>query len=128
MKKSLTSWLLEELLSDKYQQSAFIREYVPGSYIFRVGDEGDYLGVLLSGRIDIRKGEKLISVAGAGEIFGEMGLIDHLPRAADVVAVSQCRIMEIREGQFLSLVDKNPHFSLFVMRLLTERLREQTHT
>jgi hypothetical protein len=34
--------------------------------------------------------------------------------------------MEIREGQFMALVEKNPPFSLCVMRLLTERLRQQT--
>ncbi len=61
-------------------------------------------------------------------MFGEMGLIDHQPRAADVVAASHCRAMEIREGQFMALVEKNPPFSLCVMRLLTERLRQQTDT
>jgi len=126
MQKSLTSWLLQELLSEKYQQSAVVRTYEPGEYIFRVGDAGDYMGVLTYGRIEILKGGKAISVGEAGSMFGEMGLIDHQTRAADVVAVSYCKVMEIREGQFMALIEKNPPFSLTVMRLLTERLRKQT--
>ncbi len=128
MTKNLTGWLLQELLSDKYQQSAVVRAYEPGAFIFRVGDAGDYMGVLTSGRIEIRKGDKSISIGEAGEMFGEMGLIDRQARAADVVATSHCKVMEIREGQFMALVEKNPHFSLCVMRLLTERLRQQTDT
>ncbi len=126
MKKSLTGWLLQELLSDKYQQSAVVRTYEPGEYIFRVGDAGDYMGVLTSGRIEIRKGSKSISIGETGSIFGEMGLIDRQTRVADVVAASHCKVMEIREGQFMALVEKNPPFSLWVMRMLTERLRQQT--
>jgi len=126
MKQTLTGWLLQELLSDKYQQSAVVRTYEPGEYIFRVGDAGDYMGVLTSGRIDIRKGDKSLSIGEAGTMFGEMGLIDRQPRAADVLAASHCKVMEIREGQFMALVEKNPPFSLCVMRLLTERLRQQT--
>lgn len=128
MNQRLTSWLLEELLSEKYQQAAAVKSYAPGDYVFHVGDPGDYMCVLLSGGVEFRKGEKTISVAGPGTMFGEMGLIDKLPRAADAVVMAHSRVMEIREGQFTSLVERNPQFSLSVMRLLTERLRLQTQT
>jgi CRP-like cAMP-binding protein len=124
----LTGWLLEELLSERYQKTAAIQEYEKGQCIFRTGDPGDYVGVLLSGMIEIRKGQKSISVGETGSIFGEMGLIDRQPRAADVFASSYCKVMEIREGQFLSLLDKNPQFSLYLMRMLTERIRKQAET
>ncbi|MEW6163544.1 MAG: cyclic nucleotide-binding domain-containing protein [Pseudomonadota bacterium] len=126
--KSLTSWLLEELLSEKYRPHAVIREYEPGASIFRVGDPGDYLGVLLSGSIEIRKDGKSLSIAEAGAMFGEMGLIDRQPRMADAVAVARCRVIEVREGQFMALLESSPHFSLSVMRLLSDRLRRQVDT
>ncbi len=125
MKKDVTLWLLEELLSDKYAQPASVKAYEPEECIFHAGDAGDYLGILLSGRIEIRKNGKSISFEGAGAMFGEMGLIDHLPRAADVYAVSHSRVMEVREGQFMALLEENAHFSLCVMRILTERLRSR---
>lgn len=123
MKKDVTLWLLEELLSDRYAQSASVKVYAPEECVFHAGDAGDYLGILLSGRVEIRKNGKSISFEGAGAMFGEMGLIDHLPRAADVYAVSHSRIMEVREGQFMALLEENAYFSLCVMRVLTERLR-----
>ncbi len=126
--KNVTSWLLQELLAENNRHRATIRQLASGDVVFRVGDVGDYLVVLLSGSIEIRKGSKVISVVEPGSMFGEMGLIDHQPRVADAYAVTHCRIAEIREGQFMSLLEATPHFSLAVMRLLTDRLRRQIDT
>lgn len=126
--KNVSSWLLQELLDEHNRHQATIRELKPGETVFRVGDPGDYIGVLLRGNIEIRKGDKLISIVEPGSMFGEMGLIDHQPRVADAVAVSHSRIAEIREGQFMSLLETTPHFGLAVMRLLTDRLRRQVDT
>ncbi len=126
--KNVSNWLLQELLAEGNRHRATIRELVPGDAVFRVGDAGDYIAVLLSGSIEIRKGNKLISMVEPGSMFGEMGLIDHLPRSADAYAVTHCRIAEIREGQFMSLLEATPYFSLAVMRLLTDRFRRQVET
>lgn len=125
MKNNITSWLLEELMSDKYVQQAAVKSYEPGGCIFKTGDPGDYLGILLSGKIEIRKKGKSVAIEEVGSMFGEMGLIDRQPRAADVQALSHCRILEVREGQFMALLNQNAHFSLCVMRILTERLRSK---
>jgi CRP/FNR family transcriptional regulator, cyclic AMP receptor protein len=96
--------------------------------IFRVGDPGEFLCVLLSGTVEIRKNDKLITVVTPGDMFGEMGLIDNQPRSADAVAISHTRIALIREGQFMSLLEATPYFALAIMRLLTERFRRRTET
>lgn len=126
--KNISTWLLQELLDANDRHKATLRELQPGETVFRVGDVGDYMGVLLTGSIKIRKGDQLISIVEPGAMFGEMGLIDHQPRVADAVAVSYSRIAEIREGQFMSLLESTPYFGLAVMRMLTDRLRKQIDT
>lgn len=121
--KNLSGWLIQKLLSNESLHHAAIREYAPGQSIFRVGDPGDYLAVLLSGSVEIRKGENVILVVEHGGMFGEMGIIDGQSRSADANARSHCRIAEVREGHFIALIEATPHFGLAVMRILTERLR-----
>lgn len=121
--KNVSSWLLQRLLGNEGHHHATILEYATGQNIFRVGDPGDYLAVLLSGSVEIRKGESVIFVVEHGGIFGEMGLIDGQPRSADADAKSHCRVAQVREGQFIALMEATPHFGLAVMRVLTERLR-----
>ncbi|TRZ56342.1 MAG: cyclic nucleotide-binding domain-containing protein [Rhodocyclaceae bacterium] len=121
--KNVSVWLIEKLLSSEGRRHATIREYAAGQNIFRVGDPGDYLAVLLSGSVEIRKGESVILVVEHGGIFGEMGIIDGRSRSADANAKSHCRIAEVREGQFIALMETTPHFGLGIMRILTERLR-----
>ncbi len=126
--KNVSGWLLQKLLSSEGHQRATICEYVPGQAIFRVGDPGDYLAVLLSGSVEIRKGESVISVVEHGGMFGEMGIIDGKPRSADAHARSHCQIAQMRESQFIALIQAAPHFSLAVMRILTERIRQKIDT
>ena len=123
--KNLTGWLLQRLLSNDGHKHATICEFAPGDSIFRVGDSGDYLAVLLSGSVEIRKGELAIAVIEPGGMFGEMGIIDGRPRVADAHAKAHCRIAKVQEGQFVGLLEASPHFGLAVMRMLTERLRRQ---
>ena len=125
---NVSVWLLERLLNDNGQHHATIRNYIPGEAIFRVGDAGDYLAVLLSGSVEIRKGAHLISAIEPGSMFGEMGIIDRHPRIADAIAKNNSRIAEIREGQFTSMLRETPEFGLAIMRILSDRLRKKIET
>lgn len=126
--KHVSSWLMQELLQNDDRTRSIIREYSPGEAIFKTGDAGDYFAILLSGHIEIRKGDQVLSVIDPGSIFGEMGLIDHRPRIADAYATAFSRIAEIREGHFMALLEKQPYFGLEIMRMLTDRLRQSTET
>ncbi|MFA6311422.1 MAG: cyclic nucleotide-binding domain-containing protein [Sterolibacterium sp.] len=125
---NVSSWLLQTLLGSEGRRHATILEFAPGQSIFRVGDPGDYLAVLLSGTVEIRKDDTVIVVVEPGGMFGEMGIIDGRTRSADANARSHCRIAQVREGQFIALMEATPHFGLAVMRILTERLRHNTDT
>lgn len=122
--RHIETWQLEELI-DRHcgQGSASLLDYAPGETIFRNGDRADYLAIVLSGSVELRRCGSKISVVGAGAIFGEMGLIDGLPRNADAVALTHCRIATVGENQFRMMLDQSPRFAMSVMRVLTDRLR-----
>jgi CRP-like cAMP-binding protein len=94
-----------------------------GEVIFAAGDEATEFFVIRSGTVAVRLGNRTLSVLGAGEIFGEMALIDAGPRSASVVAETDSVVVPVSEKQFLFMVSEAPYFGLSVMRVLVERLR-----
>jgi glyoxylase-like metal-dependent hydrolase (beta-lactamase superfamily II) len=61
---------------------------------------------------------------GKGEIFGEMALVDNLPRSASVVAAeNDTRLLEIDHALFVYLVGQQPAFALIVLKAMSHRLR-----
>ncbi|MGD9923230.1 MAG: Crp/Fnr family transcriptional regulator [Pseudorhodoplanes sp.] len=94
-----------------------------GEAIFQEGEPADCLYVLRDGTVDITLGNRLLTALGAGEIFGEMALIDGAPRSANAIARTDVTVIPVNEKQFVFLVGHLPYFSLSVMRVLAERLR-----
>lgn len=94
-----------------------------GDVIFKVGDEAQDLYIVEQGKIEIRLGNRLLATLGESAIFGEMALIDDMPRSATAVAATDVKLVPISEKQFLFLVSHTPFFALKVMRVLAGRLR-----
>lgn len=100
-----------------------IRSYKSGETIFKAGDPGDCMYAVVDGVVEIRIHDASVETIAAGGVFGEMGLIDALPRSADAVAAADCNLAVISEKRFLRLVEMTPQFALQMMRVITERLR-----
>jgi CRP-like cAMP-binding protein len=94
-----------------------------GDYVFKAGDQGDAMYVVLDGQVDIMRGSTILETAGPGSIFGELALIDDEPRSATVVAKTDCRLAAVGRHQFEYMVTETPHFALAVMKILADRLR-----
>ena len=97
-----------------------------GQIIFSEGDIGKEMYFIKSGEVDIFLEGKVLITLGAGEIFGEMALIDTKIRYANAIAKSDCEIIAIDEKYFNFLIQEHPYFALNVMRVLADRLRKQT--
>jgi CRP/FNR family transcriptional regulator, cyclic AMP receptor protein len=95
----------------------------PGQTLFREGDTGDSMYVLLEGSADVFVGEILVESATPGALLGEMALVDSSPRTATVVATMPARLARIDERRFHFLVQQTPYFATHVMKVLAERLR-----
>ena len=96
----------------------------PGDTLFKTGDPGDVMFILLEGTLDIVVGDTVVENAGRGAIVGEMAIIDQTPRVATVIARSACRLAKIDQRRFFSIIQLNPFFATHVMKTLADRLRQ----
>jgi len=106
-----------------FEHTSEQRNYKQGEVIFREGDAGDIMYVLLAGEVDIEIKGRIVYTARPGDFFGEMALLGSRQRSASAVASTACRLASVSERRFLFMVEQTPYFSLHVMRVLVDRLR-----
>lgn len=109
----------------------FLKLHPKGEVVFREGELGGHMYVISSGRVEIKKqidGElRTVSTLGKGEIFGEMALIDNLPRSATAVSASdETCLLEVDHSLFVYLVGQQPVFALIILKALSMRLRAKS--
>jgi CRP-like cAMP-binding protein len=105
-----------------------------GAALFREGDAGDKLYIVMDGRVRISKfipgiGEEALAILGRGEFFGEMALIDDQPRSADAWAhEGDATVLAIDRSVLQEVLSMDPAASLqflnLLCRLISRRLRE----
>ncbi len=97
--------------------------------IFNEGDEGDCAYIIEKGRVlafvTKDKEEVPLSILGEGEIFGEMSLIDNMPRSASVRALEDVRLAIVTKQQVLERVSTADKVVQLLMRVLLKRLRNR---
>jgi CRP-like cAMP-binding protein len=99
-----------------------------GQELFRKGDEGNALFGVLSGKVCISSRapngrEVILNVMEPGDVFGEIALLDGLPRTADATAMDDCALIQIQRRDFIPLLEREPRLSVHLLELLCERLR-----
>jgi PPM family protein phosphatase len=101
--------------------------FVRDERIFREGDTGDTLYVVLSGRVGVQKGGSTIAELGQFEHFGEMAMVDREPRSATVTALDDTRLISMKRSDFLYLVKHERDMAVKLLwqfiGVLTARLR-----
>jgi sigma-B regulation protein RsbU (phosphoserine phosphatase) len=105
-----------------------VETYAPGAYIFREGDTGEKLYVVMDGSLEVLLGaessdELLLRTCGPGEYIGEMSLI--LPdgrRTATVRAKEQTRAWVMSRSKFQEIIQRWPKMAYSMVRILSQRL------
>lgn len=105
------------------QASSDLLRVEAGKVVFREGDPGDTVYVVLDGKVDLRVNGRLVETVGPGGLLGEMALIEQAPRVASATARSACDLQPISEERFMSMIQQTPHFALQVMKVIASRLR-----
>ena len=105
------------------------RRFIAGQQIFRQGGPGDGVYVVCEGLVEIahgvdRKERRVFSRLGAGEIFGEMAVIENLPRSATAVAAEDARIYFIPREEMLGLLKHSPGLAFNLLQEISRRLRD----
>lgn len=96
--------------------------------VCQVGQPGDSLHIVLEGRVKVsllsEEGkEAILSILGAGEVFGEMSLFDGEPRSATVSTMEPCRFLVLRRQAFLPFLQSRMHVMLELIAEMSRRLR-----
>ncbi len=104
------------------------RSFEPGDLIFKEGEAGDLMYVLLEGSVDLKKkverGETVLkTVDTPNDFFGEMALLDDRPRSATAVATKRTKVLAVDGPTFESMIIANGKFALKIIKILAARIR-----
>lgn len=101
----------------------------PGRVIFKENEAGEIMFVIIQGAVEIRKStgpssSKVLTTLQKGDIFGEMAIIEKMPRSASAVAVEPTKLLAINQNLYDTMIGSNADFARKMNRLLSERLRK----
>jgi len=114
-----------EVIGNSCQQ----RTYSAGTTLIKQGDIGVGLYILTKGRVrvtqaqDPDKAEIDLGVNGPGDVFGEMALLDDLPRSATITAIDDVTALLVPVWEFRTILRNHPDISLKLLSVLSRRLR-----
>lgn len=131
LEQALSNSFLFEGLEDTYLQELARRmldvHYGPGNTLIVEGQAGRYggMGVVVNGSLKVvHGGDQVIAHLGAGDIFGEMSLIDEQPRSASVIAEEPTDVALLSPRDFRAAIAEHPDIAMRVLYVLSKRLRE----
>ncbi|MGZ5477806.1 MAG: cyclic nucleotide-binding domain-containing protein [Thermoanaerobaculia bacterium] len=102
--------------------------YSAGDTIFSQGDLGTEMFIIVEGEVEIIKHineeSHVLSHLEKGDFFGEMALLENVPRTADAVAKSDVKAIVINGSRFDDMLRKNPEIAVRIIRKYSKRLRD----
>ncbi|MEM7333859.1 MAG: Crp/Fnr family transcriptional regulator [Chloroflexota bacterium] len=123
---------LSEQQLNRIAQDTMTRRYKQGEVIFREGDPGQVLYIIQSGQIRIfvngmdGSETSVILFGRPGELFGELSIIDGLPRSATAVALEPTVLLILGRESFRRHMRQMPQLAMNFMQVLSKRVRYNT--
>jgi CRP/FNR family transcriptional regulator, cyclic AMP receptor protein len=122
---------LPDGLRDAFMARARSMKVRRGHIIMSEGDEAADVYLICNGKVQVsllspQGREIILRDLSSGHVFGETGVIDGLPRSANIVALEDSLLARMAGAQFLDFIDSVPGMGLWMARLLTARLRDLT--
>lgn len=107
----------------------FTKTFEPGEVLFKEGEPGDVMFIIIQGEVEIRKRTsaktaRTLITFHEGDIFGEMSLVEKKPRSATAIAMTPCRTLVMNEALLDNMIENNPDFAKKMIRILSERIRK----
>ncbi len=110
-------------------QIAVENAYAPGEVIFEENQEAHHLYIVVQGKVEVfrrvQDHDRALAHLGEKECFGEMAILDNLPRSASVRAEEPTTALKIDRDSFHELIMERPHIAFAIFRILSGRLRQQ---
>ncbi|MBS3783230.1 MAG: Crp/Fnr family transcriptional regulator [Anaerolineae bacterium] len=107
------------------------RTFAKGVIIFHKGSPGRTLYIIESGKVRIfvlsESGQEIsVNVYGSGDVFGELALLDGLPRSAGAVVVEEATVLTLHRNDFLWHMERYPRMARSIIEVLSARIRYTT--
>ncbi len=119
----------DDLLAELASRSTVLA-LAPGAHLCHEGDASHTLWVILDGELQAyrtdQEGERVnLNVLEAGELVGELALLDSQPRSASVACLTPCTLLAVEQDDFMALLQANPALIRPLLATLTEKLRQR---
>jgi CRP/FNR family transcriptional regulator, cyclic AMP receptor protein len=106
-----------------------VERYPAGLEIYAKGSPGDCMMAVLRGRVKMSsvstEGKEIVlNNMDAGEIFGEIAMLDGEERSADAIAVTDCELLVLHRRDFMPILEKHADICLILLKILCQRLRQ----
>ena len=116
------------MAAEKNPFARFLTHFEQGHVLFQEGDDGEDMYIIQSGRVAIKKkvkeGEATLAVLEKGDFFGEMAILERMPRSAAAEVVEAGDLIVINGEQFGDMIKANPEIAVRMLRKYSIRLRE----
>ncbi len=104
-----------------------------GEIIFWENDKADRFYIVASGEVEVWKGygtkqADMLAVHGVGHLFGEMALVDNLPRSATVRSRGRSRVLYIDQAEFQRILQEKPSVAFAIVKSLSAMVRKSNET
>ncbi len=104
----------------------FARDFKAGTVLFEEGQPGDFMYVVATGEVEIRRkvgeSERVLAVLPPGDFFGEMAILNSRPRSATAVVRVDSRLVVIEGKTFEAMLRARPEIALRIIKALALRL------
>jgi len=103
-------------------------DFDAGQYIVRQGQVGTGFYLITGGRAKVVRGGQVLNRLGPGDFFGELSVLDQLPRMAHVITEEPTSCLALASWDFSKLLEENPKITISLLREVARRLREATES
>ena len=116
------------MTAEKNPFAKFLTHFDNGQVLFHEGDDGDDMYIIQSGRVAIKKkvkdGDTTLAVLEKGDFFGEMAILERMPRSATAEVIEEGDLIVISGEMFGDMIKANPEIAVRMLRKQSIRLRE----
>ena len=118
--------LFSDIPSEQLSHLAAIAERISvpeDTYLFEEGDPSEYLFIVISGAVEIRKDEKILKVSERYGEVGMLGFFDNAPRMGDALTNRHTELLRIQSVDFMDLLEDRVHLSHGILKFFVRHLR-----
>ena len=118
--------MTDEAMSPPADEGDFSCSFSAGETVFEEGQEGAEMYIIQAGEVEIfrESDDSRLALLEEGDFFGEMAILENLPRTAGARAVTDCTLVRIDRNTFDQLVKHDPEIAIRMLRKLSFRLRQ----